>query len=373
MRTTTITVTLTLLLSACGDSEPQTGALDVVLPDTDTAVCAALGADFTANVGTLAVLGLPSMTVVKDVAPGAISGDPVLRAHGDKLYVVNRGAANITILEPGRRTWKVAAQFSTGAGSNPHDLALAGDKAYVALYDRGDLQVWDLSSGSPTAPQRTIDLSGYDEDGVPQASSVVVVGGRAYVALGLLPPEVFPPTRNGKIAVIDTANDAVVTAFELRHPNPYDFMYPRGDRLVVSTFADYSGTAGCLEQIALDGEPRALDCLVENSDVNGVISAIGVTPVDTYLAVSRFDAAFNQDGEIRRLAADGTLAAAAVTPPGQVPTDLAWSPSGHLVYSDRNGRGLRVLDLATGAERTTAPLDIGLAPATANAIVCLPR
>jgi len=89
--------------------------------------------------------------------------------------------------------------------------------------------------------------------------------------------------------------------------------------------------------------------------------------------VSRFDADFNQTAEIRRLGTSGELVAGALTPPAQVPTDIAWAPTGHLVYSDTAGGGLRVLDTAAGREITRAPLDIGLTPATANAIVCQAR
>jgi hypothetical protein len=62
----------------------------------------------------------------------------------------------------------------------------------------------------------------------------------------------------------------------------------------------------------------------------------------------------------------------AMTPPTQIPTDVAYAPTNHLVYSDVTGGGLRVIDLATGSEITTAPLAIGLTPVTANAIACLP-
>jgi hypothetical protein len=362
-----------LFLVACGgEGSPVT---EVILPATDAVACVALGADYLNNVGTMAVVGLPSLTVVKDVVPGAISGDPVLRAHGGKLYVVNRSAANITVIDPSSLVWKVEAQFSTGAGSNPQDIALAGSKAYVTLYDRGEVQVWDLGAGgSPSAPARTIDISSYDEDGVPDANSVVVAGGRAFVTLDLLDTANPPvPRGKGKVLVIDTATDAIVTALELRYTNPYDFMYARGDRLIVATFADFGGVDGCLEQIALDDEPRTVDCLVENREVNGVINAIAVSPEDTYIAVSRFDASFKQQANIRRIDASGGLAPAPMTPAEQIPNDLAWSPTGHLVYSDVSVGGLRVHDLAGGREVTTTPLDIGLRPATANAIVCLPR
>jgi hypothetical protein len=268
----------------------------------------------------------------------------------------------------------VRHQFSTGAATFPQDVALAGDRLYVSLYKAPEVQVWDLSGATPAAPAATIDLSALDEDGVPNASSVVVHGNRAYVTLDLLDTAMFPrPRGKGLVAVIDTATNTLATTLELRYDNPYDFMVVRGDRLVVATFDDFSGTKGCLEQIVVGAEPRVEDCLVENRDVMGTISSIAVGPSETYLAVSAFDVDFNQTASVRRLDAAGALMPAAMTPDTQIPTDVAYAPTGHLVYADLAGGGLRVLALASGLELTTAPLDIGLGPAAANALACLPR
>jgi hypothetical protein len=360
-----------LTVAGCGGGE---AAIATDLPAGDTAVCVALGADYRNNVGTLAAVGLPSLTVLQDMAPNAISGDPVLRVHGRRLHVVNRSANNITIIDPTVSPWAVETQFSTGDNSNPQDIALAGTRAYVTLYNKPEVQVWDLGGGTPAAPAATVDLSAYDEDGVPNANSVVVHGGHAYVTLDLLDTQTFPQPRGvGKVAVIDTGDNRVIAALDLRYSNPYDFMYPRGDRLIVATFTDFSGTTGCLEQIVPGSAPRVESCLVENRDVMGVINSIAVGPAETYLAVSAFDAEFNQTAQIRRVDVADTLMPEPMTPAGQIPTDVAYAPSGHLVYSDVAAGGLRVIELATGREITTAALDIGLTPATANAIACLTR
>jgi hypothetical protein len=266
-----------VFISACGGDDGPPIAVD--LPASDQALCVALGTDQT--VGTLAVVGLPSLTVLEDMVPNAISADPVIRVFGKKLYVVNRTAANVTILDTTTRPWTVEAQFSTGDNSDPQDVALAGDRLYVTLYLEPKVQVWDLSAGVPTAPAATIDLAGYDPDGVPNANSVVVHGGRAYVTLDLL-DTAYQPRGKGKVVVIDTTSNTVVTALDLNYSNPYDFMVPRGDRLLVSTFADFSATQGCLEQIVPGAEPRVEPCLVENTAVMGIVNSIAVGPSETY-------------------------------------------------------------------------------------------
>src|SRR5512147_528308 len=120
---------IAILSGACGADDPS--SVVVELPASDSALCVALGADYQNNAGTMAVVGLPSLTVLKDRVPAAISGDPVLRAIGDRLYVVNRTANNVTVIDPTVSPWTVESQFSTGANSNPQDIALAGDRAYV--------------------------------------------------------------------------------------------------------------------------------------------------------------------------------------------------------------------------------------------------
>lgn len=362
-----------VLVTACGD---DTSTVVVELPATDSALCVALGADYQNNAGTMAVVGLPSLTVLKERVPAAISGDPVLRAYGDRLYVVNRTANNVTIIDPTTDPWAVESQFSTGPNTNPQDLALAGDRAYVPLYNVGELQVWDLSRKNPAAPLTTVDLSSYDEDGAPNANSVVVVGNRAFVTLDLLDTQMFPqPRGKGKVVVIDTTTNQPVGALDLQYENPYDFMFPRQGGLVVSTFADFSGTQGCLEHISLGATPAVEPCLVENAALGGTINSIAVAGAETYLAVSAFGPPpdYEETAQLRKLDAQGALVAASLTPETQIPTDVAHAPSGHLVYADRAAGGLRVYDLAAGRELTTDALDIGLAPALANAIVCFDR
>jgi DNA-binding beta-propeller fold protein YncE len=357
------------LLAACSDSSDQTTAPSFAAGDT--AFCVALGADYKNNVGSMAALALPSRTVTTDILHGAASGDPVLRAFGKKLYVINRQAGNVTIVDTTNGSdWSVEAQFSTGATSNPQDVAVAGNKLYVATYAGTGLQVWDLTTKTQT---KMVDLSSYDPDGVPNAQSVAVAGGFAYVTLDLL--DASPAPRGvGKVVVVDTTNDTVKTALDLNYADPYGMFVAQGSTLLVPTLADFSGVDGCVERVTTGATPAVGSCLVKNSDLGfATVSAIAIGTTGTYLAVSSFDAQFNQTASLRQLDAQGHLAAQPMTPSTQLPTDVAFAPSGQLVYADQSGGGIRVFDVATQAEVTTAPLNIGLSPASQNGIVCMSR
>lgn len=367
-----ISILSLIMMAACGGDDGPSVSSDL-LPATDKALCVALGADYRNNVGTLAVVGLPSLTVLKDVVPNAISGDPVLRIFGKKLYVVNRTQANITVIDPTTQPWTVKGQFSTGEGTNPQDIAVTEDRIYVALYNSPEVKVYAYDDKVAGNPIGSINLGSLDEDGVPNANSIVVRGNRAYVTLDLLDTAMFPkPRGKGRIAVLDLDAKSLLTTLDLNYTNPYDFMFPRGDKLIVATFDDFSGARGCLEQVAPGSQPKVDACLVENSAVMGVINSLAVGPSETYMAVSAFDADFNQTAQIRRLNAAGSLMPVAMTPDTQIPTDVAYAPTNHLVYNDVKSGGLRVIDLANGTELTTDALNIGLTPAAANAISCLP-
>jgi DNA-binding beta-propeller fold protein YncE len=379
MRTTPPFLALVLALStaACGDSaEP----VPVIPPAGDTVLCAALGADYLNGTGTLSVLSLPSRTVFQNVLPGAVSGDPVVRKIGAKLYIVNRfGENNVTIVDPSQELWRVERQFSTGEGTNPQDVALVGTKLYVVTADAPDLQIWDLATTSST-PSKTISLASLDVDGNPDANSIYVVGTRAFVTLDLLDRSgEFPTARGeGKVAIIDTATDTLTaTTLTLNYANPYGFLTQVGNELLVPSLADFSGFSGCVERIGTSGTPSVSGCLVENTDLgNYTVSSIAVTAdQQVFLAVSAYDVTLmEQTATIRKLGAGGGLDPANVTPTTQTPSDVAYAPGVNLVvYSDRESGGLRVWDVAANAEVTTGALAIGLAPATQNALSCWTR
>src|SRR5262245_44680957 len=136
---------LSLFLSACGDAsvgirQPSPdgrptwadGVPDSAAPST-TCTCVALGVDYQAGVGTIARLELPSLVLTHDAVPGGASGDPVVRVDSGRIFVVNRfGADNVTVVDG--QIFALVAQFSTGAGTNPQDVAVHGDTLFVPVF-----------------------------------------------------------------------------------------------------------------------------------------------------------------------------------------------------------------------------------------------
>jgi hypothetical protein len=376
--------TSALALAACGDNGGSDDTGDDAQVDAapqpdgepgDTVRGVVVAGDFD-TVGTLATIDLPSRTVTQNAVAGVAGTDPVLRRSGDELLIVNRfGADNITIVHAD--TLALIDQVSTGAGSNPQDVAAVGDKLYVAALAEQNLIVIDRAAGNAVD---TIDLSSLDpDDDFPDCMSVYAVGTTVYVACGNL--EDFAPRGPGKIAVIDAATDTLTTSFELDAANPTGQLQPTpvtsffGGDLVIGTVPDFNDySVGCIARIATGAEPGANGCAVANADLDGYANRIEPSPEGTilWMVVNGFDPdPFGRLGGLDLVT--GELWTGSLSPDTELITDLAVCPNAVVIVADRtpDATGLRVYDNAT--QVTTAALPIGIAPGFGSNMTCYAR
>jgi len=370
-----------LLLVACGDNlgsrddahGPGDGGSDahVAMPRA-----LAVAGDFgSPGVGTISRLSIDDLAMAQNLVPGAVLGDPVLRSYGGKLYIVNRfGSNNVTILDGA--TLALEDQISTGASSNPQDVAVVGNKLYVPAMGTAGVVV--LTRGS--AVTTTIDLSALDtvgmNDGKPDCVSAYAVGTRVFVACGVL--DNFAASENGKIAVIDTATDTVVTSLTMSYTNPYGFFVQTpasstyvGDLLIATVPSFSSFATGCVERVSTGATP-AVSCGVTNAELAGFANKLAVGERDLYIAVGTYDSSFaNPTGLLKRFdLTAGTLATAPLSKTSELIVDVAACPGGQVVATDQtlNAGGLRVW--SSSGERTADAMSIGMPPTT-NALVCI--
>lgn len=370
-----------LALAACGDDEhvavdagvTPDGSGNPDGPDLRARRVAAVAGDFTST-GVLSVVDAPSLAVQRNVAAGVASSDPVVRAYGDELFIVNRfGADNVTILDA--TTLQLVDQISTGAGSNPQDVAVVGDTLYVAALDTAGVLVIDRAT--PTQID-TVDLSALDDDGLPDCVSAYAVGTRVFVACGLL--DSFAVVEPGTIAVIDTTDDTLATTVTMPAGNPTGFFERApaggafdGDLLIgtVPDFVDYS--TGCLVRVSTGATPTAT-CGPTNQALAGYVNRVAIGDDAAWAAVTSFDAQFNGAGALVRVDLATGTAGAALTPTTQVIQDVA-SCGQYVFATDKaaGADGLRVFDTGgTVTELTTAPLDLGLPPSFGSGLACIP-
>lgn len=346
---------------------------DAQAADAGTGATAFLVGSSYAGVGVASILDLPSLELTANAIDGVASDDPVLRYFDGLVYVINRfGHDNVTIVDPSTRM--LVAQISTGAGSNPQDVAPRGSLLYVAALNAPGILVLDTER-----PQDgvigTIDLSALDPDGIPDCSSVYLVGDTLYATCGVL--DGFNAVRPGVVAVIDTAANIVITSFDMQTRNPLGFLQATptdsalGGDLLVATVDYADGNNGCIERIDIDagGEPDST-CLVSNTTLGGYAGGLAYQPATDTLYVARI-AGFDDGGPVGALVtydvALDALAEEPITPAEQRAVDIARCPTGELVVADALA-GVRVFT-AEGTELTDAALDIGLPP-VGNGAVC---
>ncbi|HEY3358809.1 MAG TPA: hypothetical protein VGQ83_36510 [Polyangia bacterium] len=317
--------------------------------------------------GNASLVNLKDRSVQPRVAPAmAISTDAMLRPGDGVIYVVNRwGFDNLVILDAA--DLHVIRQISTGAGSNPQDVAVvAPDRLFVPLQTPGSVLVLDPTRPEGQEAVGTVDLTTIDAH--PTPSSALVAGGEVLVALGFIDPTTYAPTRAGMIAVIDPATLTVTARIDMQSQNPFARMQvvPGSARAVVDGAADFSGTAGCFELV--DAAARTSTCVVTNAACGGWSGALTVT-TDAHVFAA-VEAGFQADGTVCHFTLDGTVVGSLAATGGSL-TDVAVAGAEVLVVDSKAPGGLRVFDRASGAELTTAPLDLGAPSAFASGIVLL--
>ena len=318
--------------------------------------------------GTLARINTATKVVEKNLVPGAVDQDPQTRLIAGELFIVNRGKNNLTVLDA--KTLAIKLQISTGAGSNPQDAAVFGNKIYVpALGGKGVVVV---TRGTTTTAE--IDLSSLDTDGKPDCISAIVVGTKLFVACGGL--QNFMPTI-GKVAVIDTANDTRVATIDLPNLNPFGQMVqsPAGSTfagdVLVPTAPDFTDqTKGCVARFSATTATPTASCAITNAALGANPSQMAVSADGKSLFLT--PQSFAGTAQLRRFdLTTGMLATAPLSGAGQVISDVAACPDGRIIAADQKAAasGIRIFSL-TG-EETTTPLDIGIKPLGGGALRCL--
>lgn len=194
-----------------------------------------------------------------------------ITAANGLLYVSNAAANVLEVIDPASRT--IVDEIPLGAFPNPQGILVLGTKAYVALNASNEVAVVDVSaSGTCAAPpcgsiSKRIalpDALASGPNGKPMPARLAVSGGKVYVTLWNLDPGTFSPAGSGRLAVIDLATDALVTA---AGSHPVDL-----------------GTA-CLNpaDIAASGQILHVTCGYATFPTPGhptVITGAGIVPVD---------------------------------------------------------------------------------------------
>ena len=314
--------------------------------------------------GSYATIGLDDRKVAPTTPGRQLGSDAIARVFGGLLYVVNRfGSDNIQRLDPSQ-DFATRWQCSTGAGSNPNDIAVVNaGKAYVALFARAQLLIVNPSPQPDCSDfvLGSIDLSAYaDSDGIPDASQLAVVGDRLYVSLERLTN--FVATEPGALVVIDVNTDQVLSAITLTGKDPFGStagLTVIDGGILVSEVGSFGVNDGGIERIDL-ASGTAQGYVVTEDDLGGDITDfVWVSEHLAYAIISKADfsnalVAFDPTTRMvtQTLVSSGNLA------------DIELDDRGELFLADRSTTqpGIRIFRASDGVELTSTPLATGLPP-----------
>jgi hypothetical protein len=223
---------LCLLLVGCPTGPDDD---DSFVPDDEADDVIVVHAPFSGD-ATVAVLD-PTTLAISDGLLGLVGSDwHPATADGSPFLL---GRYGIDVLRRYSDTDFGAPTFevSTGAGTNPQDLASCGGSLFLSRYDSGDDGGADIVILDPTTGAETgrIDLSAYAEgtDGNPEPAQLVVIDETMYVALERMDRDAgWVPDPTGRVLAIDCASATIVEDF-VTGPNPD--IEPAGDAIAIRT------------------------------------------------------------------------------------------------------------------------------------------
>ncbi len=355
---------------------PHEGGCEIVQGDTseNPSQYAAFVAttDFTIN-GGFGVIDLGRLCTWSPdpmFATQVVSPDPLVKAYGDHVYVINRHTYDsISVLNKG---FGLEAQYSVADPScdpsNPHDLEFASrDKAYLSRYECRDLWVINPVTGDKLG---SIDLAtaGYGgADGIPEMSGMLLHGRTLYVAVQMMDRSRWEPEGPGKLVLIDTGTDTVAGEVALAGKNPVtDISYsPALDSILVYTAGDHTRVGdGGIEGVR-PGAAVSDGYIIDEAALGGnvgdfVIAAqtrgyATITTADFESLLVRFDPSTGarDQGSIYSAASGFSL------------WDIALSDRLFLYVCDRSAArpGVVVIDtMDNDTVLTPKPIDLGLPP-----------
>jgi hypothetical protein len=321
--------------------------------------------------GSFATIGLDEPRQISgSTAQRRVHSDAVVRTRNGLVYVVNRRFAdNIQVLDPSS-DFRTLLQCSTGNGTNPHDIAFAGDgKAYVTLFEERELLIVNPHAQPDCKDfvRGAIDLGALaDADGTPDMDLMAVVGDRLYVSVQRLDINsvLRLPAGRGALAVIDTASDTLIDTIELSGENPFAAtkgLTVRAGKLYIAQAGRFGVMDGGIERVDLaSGQPEGF--FVTEEDLGGdVTDFVLVSEHLAYAIVSRRDFS-------TALVAFDPLTATVVNTllerDGYTLFDLELNDRGELFLTDRarQRNGVHIFRATDGAALTSLPIDVGLTP-----------
>lgn len=341
----------------------------VVVPATHADEAVVLATDYQTAYSN--VLGLET-PYPRTVNLGAVCADAVVRAHGNRAYVIGRfGCDHVQVLDA-TQGFTTLAQWSTGNGTNPQDIdIIAPGKAYVTLYESNDVLIADPRNGATLG---SISLAAFaDADGYAEPAEIVRVGSRVFIAVQRLDRfDNYRANNPSFLVVVDSNTDQIIDTnpvlpgpqgIVLTGRNPFAEMLldpVRGKILVAETgnFGALDGGIEFVDPVTLSAE----GWFVSESTLGGDISAVRLWHDCSGYAVIN-DATFRTK-LVRFDRCLGSLLGTSWQSNGFDLCDLELDANDQVLVADRDlvTPGVRIFRAQNGTQVTSSPLAFGLPP-----------
>ncbi len=322
------------------------------------------------STGSTSSIDRVTRTSLNDIEP--IHSDAVVRWFGDYVYVLNRaGADNIQMLDWTDDSFNTIHQWSTGNGSNPHDIYVKSDgsAAYITRYDMTSVLKMNPNTGATMA---TISLAGFaDADGIPEMDQVFHQNDFLFVLVQRLDRNnYYAPTGTSYVVKIDTNTDTVVDmdpgtpgvqATPLIRTNPCSEIADPFNGRVWSSAAGYFGVndGGVIE--ISPANPSVQTVILSETAAGGDI--LDVARLNTTRAYAIVANASFETVLIEFNPSTGTKTGATIfNPHGYNLSDLEIGSD--LMVADRTptNPGVRFFNMSDNTQILPNPLDVGLPP-----------
>ena len=244
---------------------------------------------------------MPIPSIGRAIEVGETPGFVAVAPNGRQLYVANRAAGVVTVVDSAVDA--VTATIPVPAGP-PQFLSFApdGSRLYVSVYN-------DERTIAAVAVIDTVDN---------EVIATIPVRTRPY--LGAVTPDgrrLFVPNHDsGTISVIDTASDTVVSEVQVP-PNPHWIEFTRdGSRAYVANHES---------NLVTQLDPGTLE-VVDEVPVETSPHSVAVHPTRPLVANVNYDS-----GSVTMIDTDSNAVVASI-PVGQNPQDVTWSADGRFAY-----------------------------------------
>ena len=235
----------------------------------------AIGGGLSETFGVLKVKPGPAFEYFPDVAPTGIAPNQAIYRQ-KHLYAVCSLSNSVVVYD---RELNVRREVSTGAGTNPMNLAFADDgTAWVSAFLTDELLQLDLSAGVAAGDRllARVSLAAADlphDAGAGQSwarpNGLAFADGKLFAALSNLSAK-WTPAGPGVVAVVDHAAGQVVDYLELEGRDPIGATVdPEAGVIWFVSAGDYQNGAGFAGNGLLEAVDPATDEIVGRIEVDG--------------------------------------------------------------------------------------------------------